>query len=114
MSEAMGWETHEGLYRTFDRYFVVKDSKSLTGYTTSGVDQNYYHWKPSENTKQAIRVAERVFTKYCLTKEDNKSYRCVGTSNNQVFEGRSKTMAKAICMAIVGSLKERTYVRGRL
>lgn len=110
MSKAMGWEVHEGLYGIFSRYFVVKEPKNITGYTTSGIMQDYYDWKPSANIRQATRVLEKTFESYTIIKS-HEGYKCIGARQGCIFEGESKTMEKAICLAIAGTLNTTPSVR---
>ena len=99
MSRIMKWEVHEGLNGIFDRYFVVKDLKNTTGYTTSGVDQSYYYWSPSTDIKQALRVTDELFSSYSIQKND-KEYSCLGSYRDRVFKGEAETIEKAICLSL--------------
>ncbi len=105
MSKVMGWEVHEGMYGIFSLYFVVKEPKNITGYTTRGINQDHHNWKPSTNISQAIRVADKAFTKYHILKNGRKC-RCFGTHNGCIFKGKAAIIERAICLAIAEIPKE--------
>jgi len=68
MSKLMGWKVQEGMYGILDRYFVKKDKRTSSGYSISGINQEYNDWKPSKNIVQDLRVAEKIFCKYTIAK----------------------------------------------
>lgn len=66
----------------------------------------YMNWNPVVDSNHAIVAANQVFGRWELVKDSDNGFEFWGVTSTSRFEGRDKTVPRAICKAIVDAQYE--------